>query len=58
MKLSMKRESTEFLSKMDTFGTIIKHPSKCGVHLIMSNKGSKEKQGPTQGVHFSQVSVL
>ena len=40
------------LSKMDTFGT----GTKCPSHSE-SNKGSKERQGPTLSVHFTEVSV-
>ena len=40
------------LSKMDTSGTSTKCPS-----YIESNKGSKENQGPTLGVRFTEVSV-
>ena len=41
------------LSKTDTFGTSTMCPS-----YRESNKGSKEKQGPTPGVRFTEVSVL
>ena len=41
------------LPKMDTFGTGTMCPS-----YRESNKGSKEKQGPTVGVRFTEVSVL
>ena len=37
---------------MDTFGTGHKCPS-----YRESDKGSKEKQGPTLSVHFTEVSV-
>ena len=40
------------LSKMDTFGSRTKCPS-----YRQSNKGSKERQGPTRSVHFTEVSV-
>ena len=40
------------LSKTDTFGTGIKCPS-----YRESNKGSKETQGPTLSVRFTEVSV-
>ena len=42
---------------MDTFGTGSKCPSQRDVHLIESNKGSKERQGPTLSVCFREVSV-
>ena len=41
------------LSKTDTFGTGTKCPS-----YRESNKGSKERQGPTISVRFTEVSVL
>ena len=40
------------LSKTDTFGTGTKCPS-----YRESNKGSKERQGPTLSVRFTEVSV-
>ena len=40
------------LSKTDTFGTGTKCPS-----YRESNKGSKERQGPSLGVRFTEVSV-
>ena len=47
------------LSKSDTFGAGTKCPSKRDARLIReSNKGSKERQGPTLGVRFAEVSVL
>ena len=52
--MSLKRESTvqSTLSKTDTFEAGTKCPS-----YGESNKGSKERQGPTLGVHFAEVSV-
>ena len=45
------------LSKSDTFGAGTKCPSKRDARLIReSNKGSKERQGPTLVVHFTEVS--
>ena len=44
------RQST--LPKTDTFGTGTKCPS-----YRESNTGSKERQRPTLGVHFTEVSV-
>ena len=45
------------LSKSDTFGAGTKCPSKRDARLIReSNKGSKEGQGPTLVVHFTEVS--
>ena len=41
------------LSKMDTYGTGTKCPS-----YRESNKGSQERQGPTLGVHFTEMYVL
>ena len=41
------------LSKTDTFGTGTKCPS-----YRESSKGSKERQGPTLSVRFTEVSVL
>ena len=41
------------LSRADTFGTATKCPS----YNRESNKGSKERQGPTLGVRFTKVSV-
>ena len=38
---------------MDTYGTDTKCPS-----YRESNKGSKERQGPTLGVHFTEESIL
>ena len=43
---------------MDTFETSIKCPSKSDFHRAESNKGSKERQGPTVGASFSVVSSL
>ena len=40
------------LPRADTFGTGTKCPS-----YRESNKGSKERQGPTLGVRFTKVSV-
>ena len=59
-ELSIKRESTECLSEMDTFGAIIKSLSKCDVCLIecQIKEVIKEKQGPTLGVHFTEVSIF
>ena len=42
---------------MDTFGAGTKCPSKSDVRLIESNKGGKERQGPTLGVCFIEVSI-
>ena len=42
------------LSKSDTFGTGLE---RCPSYR-KSNKGSKERQGPTLGVRFTEVSVL
>ena len=39
---------------MDTFGIGSKCPSY--IH-VEPNKGSKERQGPTLGVHFTEVSI-
>ena len=45
------------LSKSNTFGAGTKCPSKRDTRLIReSNKGSKERQGPTLVVHFTEVS--
>ena len=42
------------LSKTDTFGI----GSKCASYIhVEPNKGSKERQGPTLGVHFTEVSI-
>ena len=41
------------LSKTDTFGTGTKRPS-----YRESNKGSKERQGPTISARFTEVSVI
>ena len=41
------------LYKTDTFGTSTKRPS-----YRESNKGSKERQGPTLGVRFREVPTL
>ena len=41
---------------MDTFGTGSKR-EKCPSYRE-SNKGGKERQEPTLGVHFTEVSVL
>ena len=39
---------------MDTFGI----GSKCASYIhVEPNKGSKERQGPTLGVHFTEVSI-
>ena len=59
-ELSIKRESTEILSEMDTFGTIIKSLSRSDVCLIecQIKEVIKEKQGPTLGVHFTEVSIF
>ena len=59
-ELSIKRESTEFLSEIDTFGTIITSLSKSDVCLIecQIKEVIKEKQGPTLGVHFTEVSIF
>ena len=46
------------LSKSDTSEAGTKCLSKRDVRLIESNKGSKERQGPTLGVCFTEVSVL
>ena len=46
------------LSKTGTFGTGSKCPSLRDVHLIESNKRSKERQGATLSVRFTEVSVL
>ena len=56
--MQMRLKST--LSKSDTFGAGTKCPSKRDVRLIYrgSNKGSEERQGPTLGVRFTEVSVL
>ena len=41
-------------SKTDTFGI----GSKCASYIhVEPNKGSKERQGPTLGVHFTEVSI-
>ena len=58
--MSIKRESTEFLSEMDTFGTVIKSLSKSDVCLIecQIKEVIKEKQGPTLGVHVTEVSIV
>ena len=42
------------LSKSDTFGTGLE---RCPSYR-KSNRRSKERQGPTLGVHFTEVSVL
>ena len=39
-------------------GTNSRCPFHRGVHFIESNKGSQERQGPTLGVRFTEVSVL
>ena len=44
------------LSK-SVFWTGSKCPSEGDVLLIESNKGSKERQGPTVGVNLAEVSV-
>ena len=45
------------LSKSDSFGAGTNCPSKRDARLIReSNKGSKERQGPTLVVHFTEVS--
>ena len=49
--LQIKIQST--LSKTETFGT----GTKC-LSYRESNKGSKERQGPTLGVRFTEVSIL
>ena len=46
------------LSKTDTFGTSAVSVLERSPSYRESNKGSKEKQGPTLGVHFIEVSVL
>ena len=45
---------------MDTFGTIIKSLSRSDVCLIecQIKEVIKEKQGPTLGVHFTEVSIF
>ena len=45
------------LSKTDTFGTSAVSVLERSPSYRESNKGSKEKQGPTLGVHFIEVSV-
>ena len=52
--MSVKRESTVLstLSMTDTFGTGTKCPSS-----KESNKGNKQRQGPTLGVRFTEVHV-
>ena len=45
------------LSKTDTFGTGTKCPSQRDVRLIESNKGNKQRQGPTLSVRFTEGSV-
>ena len=59
-ELSIKRESTEFLSEMDTSEAIIKSLYKSDVCLIecQIKETIKEKQGPTLGVHFTEVSIF
>ena len=52
-QLDTKVHLQSTLYKTDTFGTSTKRPS-----YRESNKGSKERQGPTLGVHFTEVSVL
>ena len=52
-QLDTKVHLQSTLYKTDTFGTTTKRPS-----YRESNKGSKERQGPTLGVHFTEVSVL
>ena len=46
------------LSKTDTFGTSAVSVLERSPSYRESNKGSKEKQGPTLGVRFIEVSVL
>ena len=45
---------------MDTFGTVIKSLSKSDVCLIecQIKEVIKEKQSPTLGVHFTEVSIF
>ena len=52
VKKALGLQST--LSKKDTFGSLLE---RCPSYRE-SNKRSKEKQGPTLGVHFTEVSVL
>ena len=58
-ELSIKRESTEFLSEMDTFGAIIKSLSKSDICLIecQIKEVIKEKQGSALGVHLLELSI-
>ena len=44
------------LSEMDTFGT--GSVSLTMVSILWINKGSKERQGPTLGVRFTELSFL
>ena len=46
------------LLKMDTFETSSMCVLERSPSYRESNKGSKEKQGPTPGVRFTEVSVL
>ena len=58
-ELSIKRESTEFLSEMDTFGAIIKSLSRSDICLIEGQikEVIKEKQGSALGVHLLELSI-
>ena len=59
LSINFKRESTEFLSEMDTFGAIIKSLSKSDICLIecQIKEVIKEKQGSALGVHLLELSI-
>ena len=56
-KVDNNNYTVNSLLDMDTFGAGTQCPSKTDVRLIESNKGSKERLGPTLGVSTCFIEV-